>query len=418
MPHEIKKFQISNLYGQYNHTIEFISNECSSQTEARVCVIIGANGIGKTTILNMIEGMLQLDFNAFRNIPFDYAELELTSGNKLSVRLDPSESNLIVNYDDNKCILSSIHTGVSNESFESDVDILRNKALPILTNVSFEKVDIHRSIALRQREQSPNYEQHAHAHAQRIKSGKLNLRDQNSTLSGKVRRFVREAQVDYRKYFTSEGPELFPKIIKRLQGIHTNEVTIPELIERLTKIKLSEPQMSRFGLSINMSDIDQLTELLISQNSAHQNNNPAIAALEAYVETLESKHAERCLISQRLVNFESLISGFLQGKSVTVDYEMGLLIKTNTGEQITELQLSSGEYHLLYMLITALVCTRTGTAIAIDEPELSLHISWQRKLIKALISCSSGASPLFIFATHSSAISAEYQDQWISLGKN
>ncbi|OAD20766.1 hypothetical protein THIOM_003509, partial [Candidatus Thiomargarita nelsonii] len=54
--------------------------------------------------------------------------------------------------------------------------------------------------------------------------------------------------------------------------------------------------------------------------------------------------------------------------------------------------------------------------IAIDEPELSLHVSWQRQLIRALCDCASGALPLFLFATHSSSIGAEFQDKWVELG--
>jgi predicted ATPase len=140
------------------------------------------------------------------------------------------------------------------------------------------------------------------------------------------------------------------------------------------------------------------------------------AALEAYIETLETKNEERQLISSRLKKFEQLISKFIKDKSIYIDYSTGLTIKTCSGEKITELELSSGEYHLLYMMVTALVSTSTGTTIAIDEPELSLHISWQRDLIKTLASCSFGASPLLIFATHSAAISAEYYDKCVRLG--
>ena len=50
--------------------------------------------------------------------------------------------------------------------------------------------------------------------------------------------------------------------------------------------------------------------------------------------------------------------------------------------------------------------------IAIDEPEMSMHISWQNKLVKALLKISSKANPQFIFATHSPDIAANYNNSF------
>lgn len=402
MIHEIEKFTITKLFGSYDHYLDFTTAH-TGLNEARISIIVGNNGVGKTTILNMIEGMLRLNFDAFRDIPFDKAELLLSTGDILSVSLNPETNSLYIKFGDFHCCLNANKSGEISSDEYDNVEALRNEAKPVLSRVGFEKLDIHRSIALRNKEE---------LYEDEILNGKLLI--QTSLLSGKVKRFVREAQVDYKKYFVSEGPSLFPKILKRLQGDVETPATIPELIDRLNAIKKTEPEMSRFGLSLNMSDINQLTDLLESDDI--NQSQAVIAALEAYVETLESKHDERCLISSRLTNFERLIGSFLKGKSVLIDYENGLMITTVSGKEINELSLSSGEYHLLYMLVTALVSTRTGYAIAIDEPELSLHVSWQRKLVKALIECSSGASPLFIFATHSPAIASDYQDKWISLG--
>src|SRR5262249_23014664 len=139
------------------------------------------------------------------------------------------------------------------------------------------------------------------------------------------------------------------------------------------------------------------------------NDDAALAVFEAYVEMQESKDKSRDLIANRLISFEMLLADFLVGKTVRLSSASGLEIKSSVG-LLKETDLSSGEYHFLYMMVAALVCLRTGSIIAIDEPELSLHVSWQRKVVKALSQCSAGASPLFIFATHSAAIASEYAD--------
>jgi hypothetical protein len=97
------------------------------------------------------------------------------------------------------------------------------------------------------------------------------------------------------------------------------------------------------------------------------------------------------------------------------DPKLGLRIEAVTGP-LSETDLSSGEYHFLYMMVSALLSHRSGSIIAIDEPELSLHVTWQRKIIRALARCAAGASPLFLFATHSAAVSAEHAERVIVLG--
>ena len=71
--------------------------------------------------------------------------------------------------------------------------------------------------------------------------------------------------------------------------------------------------------------------------------------------------------------------------------------------------MSSGEFHLLYLMTSALTARKRGTVIAIDEPEMSMHISWQRRLIKSLLTVASDARPQLILATHSPEVVGEYR---------
>jgi predicted ATPase len=145
----------------------------------------------------------------------------------------------------------------------------------------------------------------------------------------------------------------------------------------------------------------------------------ALTVLSVYAEHLASRAQERKLVGDRLLTFEKLLSDFFAGKEVRIDSAEGMKIfTTNTPIKVTlkETDLSSGEYHLLYLMVSALVTKQKGTILAIDEPEMSMHIAWQRKLIPALIECASGAEPLFIFATHSPDLASSYSDSMIDLG--
>jgi predicted ATPase len=104
-------------------------------------------------------------------------------------------------------------------------------------------------------------------------------------------------------------------------------------------------------------------------------------------------------------------------KAVTVDARRGLRIMSGKFE-LAESQLSSGEYQLLYLMVAALTTHRKGTVLAIDEPELSMHPSWQRKLVSSLVKCASRAAPQIILATHSPDVSMDYSDSMVELTRS
>lgn len=74
-------------------------------------------------------------------------------------------------------------------------------------------------------------------------------------------------------------------------------------------------------------------------------------------------------------------------------------------------KLSAGEKQLL-----SFWCYNTftqNTAIFIDEPELSLHVDWQRRLLPTLLEQETGNQ--FFIATHSPFIYGKYPDKEIQL---
>ena len=87
-------------------------------------------------------------------------------------------------------------------------------------------------------------------------------------------------------------------------------------------------------------------------------------------------------------------------------------IQTNgngTTEIITPYQLSSGEKQMLAILLTVLVENREPYALLMDEPEISLHIDWQQRLIDLIRDLNPNAQ--IILSTHSPAL---IMDGWMS----
>lgn len=74
-------------------------------------------------------------------------------------------------------------------------------------------------------------------------------------------------------------------------------------------------------------------------------------------------------------------------------------------------ELSSGEIKLILMFYELLFETEPHSVVLLDEPESSLHVDWQKELLKAIISCCENNDIQIIVATHSPDVVENYSTQ-------
>ena len=72
------------------------------------------------------------------------------------------------------------------------------------------------------------------------------------------------------------------------------------------------------------------------------------------------------------------------------------------GETLMPYQLSSGEKQMLAIMLTVLVQDRQNYVLFMDEPEVSLHVDWQKRLIDLLLELNPNVQ--IILTTHSPAV--------------
>lgn len=72
------------------------------------------------------------------------------------------------------------------------------------------------------------------------------------------------------------------------------------------------------------------------------------------------------------------------------------------GEVLVPYQLSSGEKQILAILLTVLVEDNLPYVLFMDEPEVSLHIEWQKQLIDLILQTNPNIQ--IILTTHSPAV--------------
>ena len=72
------------------------------------------------------------------------------------------------------------------------------------------------------------------------------------------------------------------------------------------------------------------------------------------------------------------------------------------GERLMPYQLSSGEKQILAILLTVLVEDNQNYVLFMDEPEVSMHVEWQKQLIDLILRLNPNVQ--VILTTHSPAV--------------
>jgi predicted ATP-dependent endonuclease of OLD family len=105
---------------------------------------------------------------------------------------------------------------------------------------------------------------------------------------------------------------------------------------------------------------------------------------------------------------ETMTRLFSRGKKLGLtDNELQIFLAD--GRVLPIAQLSSGEKHLIKILLASM--TSGPNAILIDEPELSLHLDWQRLFVQTILSLNPTCQ--LILASHSPEVMSEVKDECI-----
>jgi predicted ATP-dependent endonuclease of OLD family len=103
--------------------------------------------------------------------------------------------------------------------------------------------------------------------------------------------------------------------------------------------------------------------------------------------------------------FLEIIDSLFAETGKKVDRNNNELMFLNGKQKLEPYQLSSGEKQLLIILMTVLIQDSRHFVLFMDEPEVSLHVDWQRKLIQYIKELNPNVQ--IILATHSPGIILE-----------
>ncbi len=154
------------------------------------------------------------------------------------------------------------------------------------------------------------------------------------------------------------------------------------------------------------TELDKDIFFLNQRYLAYQNNilNKTVKALSNSSDLEDIKNITRK--RERLLDIIDILFGDT-GKKVDRNVEGNNtdIAFISGKDKLTPYQLSSGEKQILVILLTVLVQDNKPAILFMDEPEISLHLDWQRKLIQYIKELNPNVQ--IILATHSPGIILE-----------
>lgn len=112
--------------------------------------------------------------------------------------------------------------------------------------------------------------------------------------------------------------------------------------------------------------------------------------------------AEAQRLSEPKRKFQDLVDDLFSETGKKIIRSENEIRFTQIGETLMPYQLSSGEKQMLAILLTVLVEDNNPYVLFMDEPEVSLHVEWQKRLIDLILDLNPNVQ--IILTTHSPAV--------------
>ena len=187
--------------------------------------------------------------------------------------------------------------------------------------------------------------------------------------------------------FSKEKEQIFREILKMNinQGIFSSNLN-----KKIPKSRLIDTTQALANTSLTSFSNGNRGSLI------EKEIEEGLRELKSYLEENKKKFNAT---SNELIKQINLL--FKESDKVAIFEKNKILIKQNEKE-IKFKDLSSGECVVIYSFLMAALSSFNNDIILMDEPEISLHLSWQKKFINCIHSISPGSQ--LIIVTHSPGI--------------
>lgn len=454
----IEKFSIKGLFGKKDVDLVF---------KGKVQIYIGENGLGKTTILNALNYLLSCDFKNLINIIFSRIDIVLT-GNEYSFSKDEIKTyikaqngrvrrsgfyqtlsqtlkdedviflqSLIRSGKEEMAKMQEVNQFLGTKGF--NIDVPSEFIMDVVTQLVLDRSELSQIDEFKNRMEELNVRILYFPTYRRIeKDVRTMLRERrNRGRSGYLPR-----ELDLESSFVEELSEAVhsgmsdikkrrDRILRRIADISRKELDTMS-VDLLKKqiagipeaITLEDGDKGKLEAIIHKSQVgltpDEQSKVLrmISSREIYNEDNKFLLYLLTRLKDIYNSYE---IYDRSIKTFVEISNAYLCDKQFSyneADLSLDLESTEKTGliQEVLDLDLlSSGEKQLVALFATIYLDPQNHFIILIDEPELSLSIYWQRKLLPDVMK---SPNCEFLFAVTHSPFIFENELQEFTTGMN
>lgn len=435
----LERIEVDGLFNVYDHRIDLKLNE-------RVTLLHGPNGSGKTVILRMIDSLLNARLSYFERIPFSRLAIGFHDGSAVALHKSPT--------DGNAATLKVYENGKEEHSAQVR---LRTEAERITASIGHLQhhptipdawIDTRDGKLLVSPEVISRYgdlfsQSNAEGDSPRTPIWFQGfLKAVNTHLIEEQRLFQfgegHRDRLPRRRYWQSGASALVSTVVEYghefrtrladtmadygrqsqtldqsfLHRLITAKETMPGEIleERISDLEKKTDELKNLGI------LEETQASPIPVGMLEDIDSTQARVMTLYVHDTTAKLAMLDALKDRSHLLLEKMNQKYRHKNIRVHREHGLVAVSDDGRRLELDCLSSGEQHELVLYYDLLFKVPSNTIVLIDEPELSLHVAWQKKFLPDLLEIVKLSNFDTLIATHSPYIIGDKPDLMIGLG--
>ena len=419
----IKSIKIENLFEIFHYDISF-------HKEDNILLITGPNGFGKTMILNTIFCLFKQPLSFFKKLVFDKITVELDKDIKIVIvkKVVKDKFEIIYSFFEmNRKTGEDIEIYEFEYSTKIEIELIKhiNKQIPFLHASGDEWTNYIDNKKLSIDDVLTEYQESFFNDKTVQKFFKSKLNKVSRIFKGidvhfiqEQRLFVYNTELDDEdgsqesvtiEAVQSNANELKDFILENIQkSFNQTQALDSTYLDRLIDEK---SKISEHDYVSRLSALNKIQEKLIAfglyenRQKIRDYSKDDAKALLVYVNDLEQKLLVFDDLLQKLELFTTILNERrFTFKSINISKTKGFYFKTSTGKELELNQLSSGEQHEVVLLYELIFNVKSNVLVLIDEPEISLHVTWQKEFLNDLLKIVKIQNIQVIVATHSPSI--------------
>ena len=415
----IKHVTVEGLWGVKSFDTDFHTD---------INILIGQNGSNKTTFLNLIEACLMVDKRVFMQIPFKKIVFQLISQegimeNLIVEHVSEGKRELIRYYVPNEgCLDIVLFVGDEDDRFYPGRPGMGSREMLRLREILRKKISMSWLSVDRFNEA---YDDRRGYDERLMYKNVVDLKLEN--LLEKLSMY-RLQLVEQTNKLTSE---LNLQVLSLL--LYDNETDNFDVIKmtQFASLDPKEVQTSLYRVFWQMGNVEQMktrikihigrlsdaVNRLKNGDQLTLNDAASLILIGKTLRIIELSKTYKESVDNTLkpiTNYQKILKKFIKDKNFNFSEDKGYLEITwanpqHANKRLSNLcvrNLSSGEKQLLILLTQTLLQENAPYIFIADEPELSLHIEWQKYIIGAINELNPNAQ--VIVATHSPEIAGQW----------